>query len=209
MDAEGIQELEQQLRVARRILVFTGAGISTVSGIPDFRGPNGVWSRRKPVEYQDFMSSDEARREYWDFKLEGWPAISAAQPNAVHRAAVRLEAAGRLAGLVTQNVDGLHARAGTSPERLVELHGTDLAVECQSCGERSAPEPHLQAFEASREPPGCHCGGWLKPATISFGQDLKQEDLERAADMTMNVDLVVALGSTLSVYPAAGVPLLA
>ena len=206
---DDLEQLTTLLAAASRILVFTGAGISTASGIPDFRGPDGVWKRRKPVEYGDFMASEDARREYWDFKLEGWPGISNAAPNAVHRAVMRLETAGRLLGVVTQNVDGLHARAGTPPERLVELHGTDRAVECQSCGERSAPGPHLRAFEETRDPPVCACGGYLKPATISFGQDLRPEDLQRAAQMAMDADLVVALGSTLGVHPAAGVPLLA
>ncbi len=209
MAHDDLEPLTALLAGASRILVFTGAGISTASGIPDFRGPDGVWKRRRPVEYDDFMSSEDARREYWDFKLEGWPGISRAEPNAVHRAAVRLEIAGRLIGVVTQNVDGLHARAGTAPVRLVELHGTDRAVECQSCGDRSLPGPHLRAFEETREPPVCACGGYLKPATISFGQDLRREDLQRAAQMAMGADLVVALGSTLGVHPAAGIPLLA
>jgi NAD-dependent deacetylase len=121
----------------------------------------------------------------------------------------RLEQAHKIALVVTQNIDGLHAAAGTSVERLVEIHGTDREVECQSCHERSEPGQHYQAFEASREPPRCACGGWLKPATISFGQSLREDDLERAVAGAARADLVVALGSTLAVYPAAQVPLLA
>lgn len=202
-------KLAQLLRASRNILIFTGAGISTTSGIPDFRGPEGVWKRRQPVYYHDFMRSESARIEHWDYKLEGWPAFRAARPNATHHAIVQLERAGKVAAVVTQNIDGLHTRAGTSREKLVELHGTNSLVECQSCGELSDPEPHFEAFRRSRRPPLCHCGGFLKPATISFGQNLRNEDLERAETAAAGADLVVALGSTLSVYPAANIPLAA
>jgi NAD-dependent deacetylase len=201
--------LVELIRGAGKILVFTGAGISTGSGIPDFRGPDGVWKRRQPVYYQDFMRSEAARVEHWDYKLEGWPAFRDARPNANHQAAVRLERAGKLAAVVTQNIDGLHSRAGTSAERLVELHGTNSLVECQTCGRRSDPGPHFEAFRKTRRPPQCECGGFLKPATISFGQNLKNEDLERAQQAASVADLVLALGSTLSVYPAANIPLIA
>lgn len=197
------------LRSARAILAFTGAGISTASGIPDFRGPEGVWKRRQPVYYHDFMRSEAARIEHWDFKLEGWPAFCDAKPNAAHRALISLEQDGKLIGVVTQNIDGLHSRAGTSPELLVELHGTNSAVECQTCGKLSSPEPHFEAFSRTRLPPVCPCGGFLKPATISFGQNLKPEEIERAERLAGKADLVLALGSSLSVYPAAGIPLLA
>ncbi len=197
------------IRAAGKILVFTGAGISTGSGIPDFRGPNGVWKRRQPVYYHDFMRSEAARIEHWDFKLEGWPAFREARPNATHHAIVHLERAGKLLLLVTQNIDGLHSRAGTSAEKLVELHGTNSLVECQSCGKLSDPEPHFEAFRKTRRPPVCECGGYLKPATISFGQNLRNADVERAQAAALQADLVVALGSTLSVYPAAEIPLLA
>ncbi len=207
--AAELDQLVGLLRAAHRILVFTGAGLSTGSGIPDFRGPTGVWKRRQPVYYHDFMRSEAARIEHWDFKLEGWPAFRDAQPNAAHRAIVRLERAGKLVAVVTQNIDGLHARAGTSPEKLIELHGTNLLVECQSCGKLGDPAPHFQAFEKTRRPPVCECGGFLKPATISFGQNLRSQDLERAEDVATQADLVLALGSTLSVYPAANFPLAA
>lgn len=191
------------------MMIFTGAGISTGSGIPDFRGPQGVWKRRQPVYFQDFVRSEAARMEHWDFKLEGWDGYRDAQPNSVHRAIVALEEAGKLLAVVTQNIDGLHARAGTSADRLVELHGTNLLVECVNCKSRSDPQPHFEFFRQHRRPPVCHCGGFLKPATISFGQSLEPEALERAEHTAMNADLVVALGSTLSVYPAASFPLMA
>jgi NAD-dependent deacetylase len=199
----------EYLRNSRRALIFTGAGISTGSGIPDFRGPQGVWTRRQPVYFQDFMRSEAARIEHWDFKLEGWDGYRDAAPNAVHHAIVALEKAGKILAVVTQNIDGLHARAGTDPDRLVELHGTNLLVECQSCHWRGDPEPHFEFFRANRKPPLCDCGGFLKPATISFGQSLDPQVLERAQDAAARADLVVALGSTLSVYPAASFPLLA
>lgn len=201
--------LAEYLRAARKALVFTGAGVSTASGIPDFRGPQGVWTRRKPVYFQDFMTSEAARFEHWDYKLEGWDGFRTAQPNAVHHAIVRLEKAAKVLSVVTQNIDGLHALAGTSPEHLLELHGTNLLVECQSCMWRGDPEPHFEFFRTQRRPPLCECGGFLKPATISFGQSLDPQILERAAAAAMETDFVVALGSTLSVYPAAGFPLMA
>jgi NAD-dependent deacetylase len=204
-----LTSLIQLFRGACQILVFTGAGISTGSGIPDFRGPEGVWKRRKPVYYQDFMTSEAARVEHWDYKSEGWLAFRDAQPNATHNAIRRLEESGKLLMVVTQNIDGLHSKAGTTPERLVELHGTNSLVECQSCHKRSDPETHFQYFRTTRRPPACACGGYLKPATISFGQNLRTADLERAQRAARHADLVVALGSTLSVYPAAEIPLLA
>ena len=159
--------------------------------------------------YDEFLASEEARVEYWDFKLETWAIYRHARPNAVHHAVVALERAGKVVALVTQNVDGLHRRAGTSPNLLVELHGTDLLVECQTCHATSDPAPHFEAFNATRRPPACACGGPLKPATISFGQDLRSEDLRRAEAAAHQADLVIALGSSLSVYPAAGIPLVA
>ena len=180
--------LVKLLRDAGDILIFTGAGISTGSGIPDFRGPQGVWKTRQPVYYQDFMTSEEARVEAWDFKLESWESFRDARPTATHRAIVELERAGKLAMVVTQNIDGLHQKAGTSRDRLIEIHGTNSEIECQTCREHSDPQEHFTQFAATRKPPLCHCGGFLKSATISFGQNL---------------------GSTLSVYPAASLPLMA
>ena len=205
----GNEKLTELLRGGKKILVFTGAGISTGSGIPDFRGPEGVWKRRQPVYYHDFMRSEAARLEHWDYKLEGWAAFRDARPNAGHEAVVQLERAGKLLALVTQNIDGLHARAGTGGEKLVELHGTNSFVECQTCGERSEPGAHFEYLRRTRSAPICDCGGFLKPATISFGQNLRNEDLERAEQAAKHADLAVALGSTLSVYPAANIPLIA
>ena len=201
--------LVERLQASRSILVVSGAGVSTASGIPDFRGPGGVWTRRRPVYYDEFLASEAARVEYWDYKLETWEIYQHARPNSVHHAIVALERAGKIVSVVTQNVDGLHRRAGTSPDVLVEVHGTDLLVECQTCHAASDPAPHFAAFKTTRRPPYCDCGGALKSATISFGQPLRAEDLERAAAAAEKADLVLALGSTLTVYPAASIPLLA
>jgi len=208
IDADaGIGPLADLIGDASHILVFTGAGISTASGIPDFRGPDGVWKTKTPVFYQAFMTDHDARIEYWQQKTEGTTVLDAAKPNAVHRAIVDLERSGKVELVVTQNIDGLHLAAGTRRDHLVEIHGTTRQIECQTCGERSAPEPHLESFAATGEPPLCHCGGFLKPATISFGQQLKAIDVARAFDAAKRSDLVIALGSTLGVTPAADVPL--
>jgi len=204
-----IETLAALLRDAERILVFTGAGISTGSGIRDFRGPQGVWKTRQPVYFDDFLGSEPARVEYWDQKSEAWPSFRDARPNAAHEAMVTLERADKLLVVLTQNIDGLHGRAGTSPERLVEIHGTGSEVECLSCHQRSDPGPHMASFAQTRKPPLCTCGGFLKPATISFGQSLKEEALRRSMAAAMATDLVGALGSSLSVHPAASIPLVA
>ena len=199
-------KLADALRPARRILVFTGAGVSTGSGIPDYRGPAGVWTRRGPVYFDEFMRLHAKRQEYWRFKEESHDLFEAARPNAAHRALVRLEELGRVQALVTQNIDGLHGLAGTSPERLVEVHGTRRELECSSCWQRSENAPAIASFRATGEVPTCGCGGWLKSATISFGQPLDPRVLERALAEAARCDLVLALGSTLSVHPAASIP---
>jgi len=204
-----LDQLADLLRDAERALVFTGAGISTASGIPDFRGPDGVWQKRKPVYYQQFMSSASKRRVYWMYKADEMETLATAEPNAGHRDIADLEQAGKVEMVVTQNIDGLHSMAGTTAERLVELHGTNREVECQTCEERTAPERHFERFERTDEAPDCHCGGFLKPATISFGQNLREIDMKRAYEAADRCDLVLALGSTLSVNPAASVPLIA
>src|SRR5437762_5531310 len=162
MDSKIIAEVGAWVSEAQRIVALTGAGISTASGIPDFRGPQGVWTRRQPVYFDDFMHSEAARIEHWDYKLEGWETFRSARPNAVHHAIVRLERAGKVVGVITQNIDALHSIAGTSPELLVELHGTNGLVECQSCHWRGDPEPYFEYFRRTRKAPVCSCGGFLK-----------------------------------------------
>ena len=207
---EGIARLKEYVVAAKRILIFTGAGISTTSGIPDYRGPSGVWKTKQPVYYHDFMQSEAARLTYWQDKMEAWQTFKQAKPTAVHKAIVDLEKAGRIDLVVTQNVDGLHRLAGTSVQKLVELHGTNSKVECQTCHAFSDPELHFDFVQKTGRAPTCeHCGGFLKPATISFGQALREHDLKRSVQAAQRCDLVIALGSTLSVYPAASITLLA
>lgn len=203
-----IETVRAWIDEARRVVALTGAGISTDSGIPDFRGPQGVWTKNPGAEkmatLQNYLAEPEVRKRAWRSRLEH-PAWRA-EPNAGHRALVVLERRGKLDTLITQNVDGLHAKAGTSPERLVEIHGTMRDVVCLSCGERAPIERAIARVEAGEEDPACRtCGGILKTATISFGQGLVQEDLLRAQQAALRADLMLAVGSTLSVYPIAGV----
>ena len=196
------------LDAAKRVVVLTGAGISTDSGIPDFRGPQGVWTRNPEVErlatLQHYLAEPEVRKRAWRSRLES-PAWRA-QPNAGHRALVLLERRGQLDTLITQNVDGLHQMAGSSPERVIEIHGTMREVTCLACGERAPMERALERVRAGEEDPACRsCGGILKSATISFGQSLVQEDLARAGEAARRSDLMLAVGTKLSVWPIAGV----
>jgi NAD-dependent deacetylase len=208
MTARDIDALVSHLKAAQKILVFTGAGISTNSGIPDFRGPQGVWQRRQPVYYDEFLASEEKRVEYWDFKYEGYLQFRDAQPNATHAALVDLQRAGKVDALVTQNIDGLHQAAGARD--VIEVHGTNAACECVRCGARSAPAAHMEFFARERRTPECGaCGGFVKMATISFGQALDPAVIAAGFAAAARCDLVLALGSTLSVHPAAGIPLAA
>jgi len=203
-----LREVARWIREARRIAVLTGAGISTESGIPDFRGPQGVWTKNPGAEkmatLSHYVSDPKVRVNAWRHRLES-PAWSA-QPNEGHKALVRLEQAGNLHLLITQNVDGLHSTAGTSRGKLVEIHGTIHEVACLDCGERAPMERALARVRAGEDDPPCRsCGGILKSATISFGQGLVAHDLERAQQAAGECDLMLAVGTTLSVYPIAAV----
>ncbi len=201
-----IEGLVSLVDKAARPLFFTGAGISTGSGIPDFRGPNGVWKRRKPVLYQDFLASEKARAEYWEYKLEGFEQFRDAKPNKAHNALAELERMGKISTLVTQNIDGLHQDAGNSS--VIELHGTNRSIECVSCGMRTLPEPSFKEFRRLKKCPLCKkCGGYLKTATISFGQAMPENLLKQAFAAASTADLAVSIGSTLEVQPASLVPL--
>jgi NAD-dependent deacetylase len=192
------------LRHARRILVFTGAGISTESGIPDFRGPQGVWRTRDPARYtiDNYLSDVEVRRERWRDRLGS--SVEAAAPNAAHQAVVALQRAGRCPVVVTQNIDGLHQLAGAV--NVIELHGTTREVSCLECGRRLPVGVVLDRVREGDDDPHCElCGGLLKTATISFGQRLVEEDIEAAMGEAEQCDACLAVGSTLSVWPAAGV----
>ncbi|HEX2048239.1 MAG TPA: Sir2 family NAD-dependent protein deacetylase [Acidimicrobiales bacterium] len=190
---------------ARRIVVLTGAGVSTDSGIPDFRGPHGVWTKdpaaMRSSNIADYVADAEVRRRTWQMRLAS-PAWTA-RPNPGHLALVDLEGQGRLHTLVTQNIDGLHQRAGNDPSRIVELHGTMREAMCLACGDRGPMEPVLERLRAGEDDPHCLvCGGLLKSATISFGQSLVVEDLLRAERAALDCDLLLAVGSTLTVSPA-------
>jgi len=205
---EAIAEARNWIASADRIAVLTGAGISTDSGIQDFRGPNGLWTKNPGAEkmatLSHYLSDSEVRRRAWRSRLES-PAWQA-QPNAGHRAIAELEARGKLEAVITQNVDGLHQAAGNSPEKVIEIHGTIHEVMCMDCDERAPMERALIRVRNGEEDPPCRsCGGILKSATISFGQSLVQDDLSRSQDAAENCDLMLAVGSTLSVYPAANV----
>jgi len=194
---------------AERVVVLTGAGISTDSGIPDFRGPNGIWTKNPRAEraahIDVYVSDPEVRRAAWRQRLHH-PAWDA-EPSAGHRALVELERRGKLTSLVTQNIDGLHQRAGTSPDQVIEMHGTMREVACLSCGERAPMERALERVRAGEEDPPCRsCGGLLKSATVSFGQPLAEADLRRAEEAALHCDLMLAVGSTLTVYPVADLP---
>jgi len=196
------------LKEAKRPVVFTGAGMSTESGIPDFRSPGGIWTKYRTVYYDEFMASAHARHEYWQQKSEGHREFADAQPNVGHRTIAKWEQQGKLFGVVTQNIDGLHQIAGN--ERVLELHGTARQIQCQDCGARFDAEELVAEFLATDRVPACsQCtDGRLKHATISFGQSLSANVIEQAVDWCEQADLLIAMGSSLVVSPAADLPAL-
>ena len=201
-----IAKIAQHLSESQRAIAFTGAGISTESGIADFRSPGGIWSRYQPVLFREFLESEEERRRYWKMKKEGYHELKMAKPNDGHRALARLEAAGKIIAVITQNIDGLHQDAGSC--RVLELHGTSRYCLCLECNARFNPDDIQQRMESGVEIPVCdYCGGPLKSATISFGQSLPADVLTEAFDLSMSTDLIFALGSSLVVEPAASIPL--
>jgi len=205
-----IERLTQFIAQANRILIFTGAGMSTESGLPDFRGKGGMWERFKAVTIQEFLASEEHRIGYWAYKLAFMKHLETAQPNIGHRAIVELERMEKLKGIVTQNIDGLHEMAGSSKEKILEIHGTTRETICLSCGEIRPWTEVYQRLKAGEKIPLCSsCSGLLKPNTISFGQSLDPAVLNEAAQWMTACDLLLALGSTLVVEPAASLPVLA
>lgn len=206
--------LRALIATSRRAVVFTGAGISTASGIPDFRSPTGTWARMKPISFQDYLASATTRAEAWRRKFASNPVLRAARPNRGHRAVARLVREGKAAAVITQNIDGLHQASGVPEARLIELHGNATFAHCLDCGDRHEIEALRLAFE--RDGPGgakipdCRiCGGLLKTATISFGQPMPAAAMRRATAEILAADLCIVLGSSLVVYPAAGLPDLA
>jgi len=202
--------LREMIEGARRIVAFTGAGISTESGIPDFRSPGGIWTKYQPIYFDDFMASEEMRRESWRRKFATDETMVKAEPNAGHRALARLVEQGRMTAIITQNIDGLHQRSGVPASKIIELHGNTTYASCLDCGQRYELAPIKKAFEGKGTLPICEkCDGIVKTATISFGQAMPEIQMARAQDETQNCDLFIVLGSSLVVYPAAGFPQIA
>lgn len=202
-----LAELRRLIGVSRRAVVFTGAGISTESGIPDFRSPGGVWTRHAPIDFDAFMASEEARREAWRRKFATDPMIREAKPNRGHRAVAELVRRDKVASVITQNIDGLHQASGIPDRQVIELHGNTTYATCLDCGVRYEIEALRPRFLRDETPPRCDgCGGLVKTATISFGQPMPAEAMRRAEAETLAAGLFIVAGSSLVVYPAAAFP---
>src|SRR5579872_3370669 len=205
-----VANLKQMIAEAKRAVVFTGAGISTESGIPDFRSPGGVWTKMAPIYFDEFLASQDARRETWRRRFEMEEFFKAAEPNRGHRAVDALVRRGKVSAVITQNIDGLHQASGIPPEKVIELHGNTTYAACLDCAARYEIAPLRTAFEADGRAPRCvRCKGFIKTATISFGQAMPEEAMRRAEIETLAADLFIVLGSSLVVSPAAGFPELA
>ncbi len=205
-----IAELRRLIAEARRLVVFTGAGISTESGIPDFRGPGGIWTRLAPIDCGAFLASEEARREACRRKFASDGLVREAKPNRGHRAVAELVRRGKASAVITQNIDGLHQVSGIAEDRVIELHGNTTYARCLDCAARYEIAELRIVVERNETPPRCTgCGGLVKTATISFGQPMPAEAMRRAEAETLAADLFLVLGSSLVVYPAAGFPELA
>jgi NAD-dependent deacetylase len=213
--------LQEVLAAATRVTVLSGAGLSTESGIPDFRSPGGTWEKYQPVDFYEFLSRPGARREHWRYKSDTWKAFNAAQPNAGHRALLRLHQAGKLQGVITQNIDGLHQASGLPGGKIIEIHGSNRVIHClgavaaglpggphADCGySEDAAAFHARLSDAYDWPPCPRCGSWLKPATVMFGQPMPVQAVLQATDWALQCDLFLVLGSSLLVSPANQLPL--
>jgi len=207
---EAIRQLRSMIKQSRRGVVFTGAGISTESGIPDFRSPGGIWTRYQPIDFSDFMASEEMRRESWRRKFASDAVMKKARPNRGHLAVAKLIQIGTVSTVITQNIDGLHQLSGIPDEQVIELHGNATYAACLECGTRYELSDIHEIFQDNERLPLCdQCGGIIKTATISFGQSMPLEAMEAAEAATLACDLFIAIGSSLVVYPAAGFPDLA
>ncbi len=205
-----VEQAQGWIAQARRVVAFTGAGISTESGIPDFRSPNGVWARNRTIYFDEFVRNEQDRIEYWRQKVDSWPAMRNAAPNEGHLALVNLARQGKLRALITQNIDGLHQRSGLDPALILELHGTTTEAVCLQCADRIPIGQAVERVQSGEQAPRCRrCGGLLKPATVSFGQSMPQNVLRKAEEASTSCEVFLAVGSSLVVHPAAGLPLLA
>ncbi len=210
MSREFEQEIGELARVVSRPGVnvfFTGAGVSTESGIPDYRSEEGIWARQRPVYFHEFMTSRQARATYWRQNAEFYRRLRVTRPNPAHLAIAKLCSMGLVEAVITQNIDGLHQAAGTPDGRVIELHGNGLRVRCMSCGELTPLEHALSRVESGDEAPECRCGGFLKPDTVSFGQAMPEEELGRAINLARTAESFIVVGSTLAVQPASHLPL--
>lgn len=205
-DADALAEM---LLAADRVCVFTGAGISTESGIPDFRSPGGVWSKMTPIYFQDFVASRDKRREGWNRVFNRTAGWTGAAPNAGHTALAQLVSIGKVTSIVTQNVDNLHQDSGVPDAQVIELHGNAAYAKCLNCGKRHEYEDLRPQWVADEDITCDACGGIVKSATISFGQAMPEDEMTRAEAAALSCDMMLVLGSSLVVYPAAGIPLLA
>lgn len=199
-------ELARMIAECSDAVAFTGAGISTECGIPDFRSPDSAWKRHPPVPFEDFMRSADARAETWRRKFAMDDSYAGARPGRGHRALAQLVSDGVMSAIITQNIDGLHEASGVQPEKIVELHGNGTYAACLDCGSRHELADIRQYFMRAGRSPECECGGFIKSATIAFGQAMPQQAMRRARDATLRCDLFIAIGSSLVVYPAAGFP---
>jgi NAD-dependent deacetylase len=206
---EGARVLAEMVTAAETVVVFTGAGISTESGIPDFRGPNGLWKKIQPIYYDEFVSSETARLEDWKRRFAFRDQIARVEPNQAHLAIGRLVASGKVNAVITQNIDGLHQRAGVPDDRLIEIHGNATFATCLDCGARHELEEAEAVIRATGRTPTCACGGLIKAAIVSFGQAMPTREMERAETAIQEADLFVAVGSSLTVQPAATLPMIA
>ena len=204
-----LQRLIGLLAEAENAVVFTGAGISTESGIPDFRSPGGIWDQMKPIDFDDFLRSAAMRREAWRRRFGTQDMFASARPNDGHKAVAELVTRGKVQCVITQNIDNLHQDSGVPVDKIVELHGNTTYATCLDCAKRYEIPLLRNFFEKDGEVPDCACGGYIKAATISFGQAMPEEAMQRAAKATLDCDLFLVLGSSLVVYPAAGFPLMA
>lgn len=207
MASADVEKMGEMIEAAERIVGFTGAGVSTDSGIPDYRSKGGIWERFQPVYFQEFLEDEEKRLLYWRRKFELWPAVAGATPGPGHRFFADLHRAGNLEGLITQNIDGLHEKSGIPADMIVNLHGTAIRTSCLDCDATLDSAEVYRTYDLSDGAPRCRrCGGLLKPATVSFGQNLDPTQLSHAEDLARSCDLMIAMGSTLVVYPAALFP---
>ncbi|MCE9649412.1 MAG: Sir2 family NAD-dependent protein deacetylase [Parvibaculum sp.] len=203
-------DFKREIERASRVVVFTGAGISTESGIPDFRSPGDIWTKMSPINFDEFIRSPEMRREAWRRKFEIDKTIIGAEPNKGHMAVAKLVDTGKVTHVITQNIDNLHQNSGVPAAKVIELHGNGTYAKCLDCGLRHELDEVRALYDASDEPPACRsCNGIVKSATVSFGQAMPEDEMRRAEEATLACDLFLAIGSSLQVYPAAGFPVVA